>query len=100
MKKALNIKATLYDPTLLKNLVEKLASQHVDKGYNQALVPQQWQPLETSCTMAYVMGNFDLGSKPEQQAAELSMPFTSLFLFTCIKEKYGLFQLEWSASLS
>lgn len=100
MKKTMNITATLYDPGLLRNLVEKLASKHVDQGYTKALIPQQWEPLETSCTIAYVMGRFDLDGKEDQLTREFKVPFTSQFLFTCTKEKYGLFNLEWSVSLS
>ncbi|CAN5750657.1 hypothetical protein BH11BAC4_BH11BAC4_02070 [soil metagenome] len=99
MKKEMNITANLYDPGLLKNLVEKLASSHVDFGYNEALVPENWTALETCGTVAYVMGTFSL-QQENNTTEELNVPFTSCFLFTCIKEKYGLFNLEWSSSLS
>ena len=99
MKKEMNITASLYDPGLLKNLVEKLATRHVDFGYNEALVPENWKALETFCTMAYVMGTFSLQTKGSGME-QINMPFTSCFLFTCTKEKYGLFNLEWSSSLS
>jgi hypothetical protein len=98
MKKALDITATLYDPDLLKNLVEKLASKHVDKGYHQITTPEEWEPFESSCTIAYVMGNFDMSTMISGE--EVNMPFTTQFMFTCIKTKYSLFNLEWSSSLS
>ena len=99
MKKEMNITANLYDPGLLKNLVEKLASSHIDFGYNEALVPENWKALETCCTVAYVMGTFSLETTSPVKE-QINVPFTSCFLFTCIKEKYGLFSLEWSSSLS
>ncbi len=101
MKKEMSISASLYDPGLLKNLVEKIASNHVDYGYTNAKVPREWNAVETSCTMAYVMGTFSMNAKGNSfNNGEFNVPFTSCFLFTCIKEKYGLFNLEWSASLS
>ena len=99
MKKEMNITARLYDPGLLKNLVEKLAARHVDFGNNDALVPENWKALETFCTMAYVMGTFSLQTEGPI-IEQFNVPFTSCFLFTCTKEKYGLFNLEWSSSLS
>ncbi|MEO6490491.1 MAG: hypothetical protein ABIO04_11160 [Ferruginibacter sp.] len=100
MKKTMNITARLYDPLLLKNLVEKLASRHVDQGYIQANIPGQLKAIVSCSTMAYVMGNIDLDPAGNNFKEQISMPFTTRFMFTCIKEKYGLFQLEWSASLS
>lgn len=100
MKKTLKITATLYDPTLLKNLVERLASKHIDKGFTKAVIPCNWQPIENCSTTAYVMGNIDLNAGNGDVNKKISMPFTTRFLFTCIKEKYGLFNLEWSSSLS
>ena len=98
MKKTFNVTANLYDPGLLKSLVEKLASSKVDFGYNEALVPENWNAMKTCCTMAYVMGTFSIQINGVEK--QMNIPFTSCFLFTCIKEKYGLFNLEWSSSLS
>jgi hypothetical protein len=100
MKQEISISATLYDPGLLRNLVEKLASSHLDMGYHKVTVPNQWKALETSCIIAYVMGTFDLHTKGNAFDEQFNIPFTSCFLFTCTKEKYGLFNLEWSSSLS
>jgi len=100
MKKELSITANLNEPDLLRAAVERLAARHVDMGYAETLVPNQWKAIETSCIQAYVLGNFDMqknGSKPEDV---VSVPFGGCFLFTCIKGKYNLFNLEWSSSLS
>ena len=99
MKKAINITANLYDPGLLKMLVEKLASGHKDFGYNEALVPENWNALETCCTVAHVMGTCSIENEGNGNK-QIDVPFTSRFLFTCTKAKYGLFGLEWSSSLS
>lgn len=98
MKKAINVTANLYDPGLLKSLVEKLASSQSDFGYHEDPVPENWNALKTCCTMAHVMGTFSFQHDGTEK--QHNVPFTSCFLFTCIKEKYGLFNLEWSSSLS
>lgn len=100
MKQALSITANLNEPDLLKTMVETLASRHVDMGYHNITVPGQWKAIESSCIMAYVLGNFDLKLNSNGIEEQVNMPFASCFLFTCIKGKYGLFNLEWSSSLS
>lgn len=99
MKRKINISANLYDPSLLKTLVEKLASKNMELKNNHIVVPGKWKALETSSTMAYVMGTFSI-QKKETGRKEISVPFTSCFIFTCTKEKHRKFELEWSASLS
>jgi hypothetical protein len=81
-------------------VVETLASRHIDLGYSHSTVPQQWKAIETSCIQAYVLGNFDLQTSGGEIEEQMNIPFSSCFLFTCIKGKYGLFNLEWSSSLS
>jgi hypothetical protein len=100
MKQKISITANLNDPANLKDLVENLASCHTDKGYCKAQVPQKWKALEMSSTQVYVLGSLNVHAKTNEYEKKLNMPFTSSFLFTCIKEKCGLFNLEWSVSLS
>ena len=95
----MTITTTIYEPDLLKDLVEKLASGHKDYGYCEAEVPSDFRPLEISCTLAQVLGSFEL-EQENTQGQKLIVPFTTCFLFTCTKEKFGLFNLEWSSSLS
>ena len=97
MKQLMSISANLYEPVLLKNMVEKLASRHVDMGFSKIPVPQQWKAIESSCIQATVSGSLDLNQKDNNQE---DIPFDSCFLFTCIKGKNDLFNLEWSSSLS
>ncbi|MEP7164299.1 MAG: hypothetical protein ABI741_06375 [Ferruginibacter sp.] len=99
MKQEISITANLNEPDLLKTMVETLASRHIDMGYSETPVPADWKAIETSCLMAYVLGTFDLHAKGNIRE-QVNMPFASCFLFTCIKGKYGLFNLEWSSSLS
>jgi hypothetical protein len=100
MKQTLNVTANLNEPGLLRTVVETLASRHVDQGYDKSVVPQQWKAIETSCIQAYVLGSFDMKTNDNNACEEINVPFASCFLFTCFKAKYGLFNLEWSSSLS
>lgn len=100
MKKNISITASFHQPATLKDLVENIASCHTDMGYCKVAVPQEWKAVEISSTQIYVMGSFDVHTKTDSSVNQISMPFTSSFLFTCLKEKCGLFNLEWSLSLS
>ena len=100
MKQEMRIIANLDEPDILKKMVETLASGRVDLGYENARVPQQWKAIETSTNEAFVLGTIDLHFTNNYWEEQISLPFTSSFLFTCIKEKYGSFNLEWSSSLS
>jgi hypothetical protein len=100
MKQKISITANLNDLANLKDLVENLASCHTDRGYCKVPVPEKWKALEMSSTQVYVLGSLDVHTKTNESVKKVNMPFTSSFLFTCIKEKCGLFNLEWSVSLS
>jgi len=100
MKQEMNVKAHLNEPGVLVTIVETLASQHVDKGYSKMRVPRQWSAVETSSIQAFVLGNFNVTKDTEETEETITIPFSGSFLFTCFKEKNGLFNLVWSASLS
>jgi hypothetical protein len=100
MKQNYRINVNLNEQANLKDLVENLASCQNDLGYSDVNLPSTWKALEVSSTQALVMGAFEVYTGSEKMQKELSLPFASSFLFTCIKEKCGLFNLEWSQSLS
>jgi hypothetical protein len=95
MNNSLLINATLDQPGLLENLVEKLAQRHCDTGYGKAVVPKSWKAVETSSTDTFVSGTIAMAGEDEL----INMPFITRFLFTCIKEKKDTYKLEWSFSL-
>ena len=97
MNNILHIKTSLDTPELVENMVEKLAIRHADIGYGNATVPKYHNALETSSLESYVSGNIQLSFENEEK---IKMPFTSAFLFTCIKEKRKEYRLNWSFSLS
>ena len=100
MKQNYRISVNLNDQANLKNLVENLASCYTDRGYSKVTLPGTWKAVEISSTQAFVMGSFKVHTKADNTEMKLNMPFLSSFLFTCIKENSGLFNLEWSVSLS
>ena len=100
MNQVLQITATLDQPDLLENLVEKLASRRYDIGYSKEIVPQEWQAIETSSTETYVSGTLSFSGFTNNEDASINMPFITSMLFTCIKGKEGDYRLLWSSSLS
>jgi hypothetical protein len=88
--------ALLNEPYLLKDLVETLASQRPDMGYNQEKVQVGWKAIETSSIEAHVSGQLGISS----EADEVNILFTTCFLFTCTKGKREDYQLAWVNSLS
>jgi len=96
MINSLQITATIDEPELLKDTVEKLASRHYDPGYGMQKMPGDYEVLETSSTEAYVNGVVAMNNSDEQ----INIPFITLFVFTCIKRKDGVYKLGWSSSLS
>jgi len=96
MNNTLLISATFDQPGFLEDLVEKLAYRHYDIGYSKAVVPKNLKAIETSSTETYVSGTVAIADQDEI----IKMPFITRFLFTCVKEKNGSYDLEWSSSLS
>lgn len=96
MKMPLKITATLDKPTLIEDMVEKLADRRIDVGYSNALVPQELKAVDTSSTETYVSGTIALKDNDET----INMPFITCFIFTCIKGKEKPYKLEWASSLS
>jgi len=88
--------ATLQEPGMLKNLVERLACRHYDNDFIFEKVPSDWKAIETSSLEAYVSVDITLSDKKEL----FSIPLITCFLFTCIKEKSGKYNLALSSSLS
>ena len=96
MKNNLLISATLDQPQFLEDFIEKLAYRRYDIGYGKAIVPKNVKAIETSSTETYVSGTIAIADTHEL----INMPFITLFLFTCTKEKDGLYKLGGSFSLS
>ena len=100
MNHILQITATLDQPELLENLVEKLASRRYDIGYSREILPQEWEAVDTSSTETYVSGTLSFAGVMNNDDASINMPFITSMIFTCIKGKQDDYRLLWSSSLS
>ena len=92
----LAITASLYEESILENLVEELAYRRTDIGYSRAMVPTSHKALETSSIEAHVSGEMNISTENDS----LNMPFITCFLFTCIKTKGKDYKFSWVNSLS
>jgi hypothetical protein len=93
---AIAITTSLFEQSLLEDLVEELAHRRIDIGYSRQSVPSGRQALETSSIEAYVSGEMNISTKHDFINAD----FTTCFLFTCIKIKGGEYKFSWINSLS
>jgi hypothetical protein len=96
MKKTLHITAKIDQPGFLEDMVEKLASTHNGSSYNNQKLSTDKRGFESSSTETYVSGTVIMDDSNEQ----INMPFITSFLFTCIQQKDGDYELEWASSLS
>jgi len=93
---ALEVSVTIDEAPLLKNLVEKLAHRHYDRGYSNQVVPDGWKAIETSSIEAYVSGCMDI----QEKKGYIALSYTTCFSFTCTKVLGGDNTLVWVNSLS
>src|SRR5690349_20500798 len=94
MKKNLHITASLDQPELLENMVEKLACRRSDSESDER--NGDWQLMNTSSVEKYVSGTVALSGNRE----ETRLSFVTCFIFCCTKEKSDPYRLHWSMSLS
>ncbi|HEY4147651.1 MAG TPA: hypothetical protein VGM41_01915 [Chitinophagaceae bacterium] len=99
MNHPLIIAASLEEPGLLTEIVEKLAACKRNSDINRIALPDDWAVIDTSSTEAFVSGTMAIAEE-ENQEPPVNMPFYSSFFFTCIREKKARFELEWALSLS
>ena len=97
MKKNLHLTATLDQPELLEDMVEKLAARHYETGYAKARVPKTWQAIDTSSIEAYVSGVVEFDYNEEQR---IRIPFITCLVFSCTREKNDSYDLSWAASFN
>src|ERR1700748_64020 len=96
MKNSIQIVAIIDQPELLEEKIEQLAYRHHDEGHAVQNIPASRIVFETSSVERYVTG-FAVMNNPHEQ---ISTPFITCFVFTCIKSKDSVYKLEWSSSLS
>ena len=97
MKKDIHLSASFDQPELLEHMIEKLASRRFDIGYAKMPVPQPWKAIETSTVETYVNGTVEFDCDED---TIIRMPFTTCFIFCCIKGKNDPYDLNWSFSFN
>ncbi|HSU27348.1 MAG TPA: hypothetical protein VLJ68_03140 [Chitinophagaceae bacterium] len=95
-RSTLAITATLSELEFLENIVIKLAGRRQEMGYTAEKVQVGWNALGSSSIEAYVSGDINISNNADL----LNMPFTTCFLFTCIKTKRSDYSLTFVSSLS
>jgi len=96
MKNSLQVIAIIDQPQLLEDKIEHLAHRYYDLGYSLQNIPANQVAIETSSVETYVSGNAVMNNPDEQ----ISIPFVTCFVFTCIKTQGRVYKVEWSSSLS
>lgn len=97
MKKNIHLTATVDKPEVLENIIEELAKRQYTTGNRNIAVPKCLQPIDTSSIESYVSGNVEFDYNETQR---IRVPYITGFIFSCIKEKYGIYELKWGLSLS
>lgn len=97
MKKNLHITATLDQPELLEEMVEKLAIRSYENSQSKIRVPKTWEALETSSLEAFVSGVVEFDYNEEQR---IRIPFVTCLVFSCTKTKNETYDLCWVASFN
>jgi len=95
-KESTYLKAKLGEAFLLKYVIESLAQRKTPAGYHLEKTGPEQIAIESSSVEAFVSGNIYYITHNIQ----LSLPFTTSFLFTCIKTRRTGFSLNWVLSLS
>lgn len=102
MKQTLYISASFDQPEFLQDLVERLADRRYETGFISQTIPAKHNSFESSTIETYVSGVIGINIPVDTETGEerINMPFTTSFLFTCIKGKQKNFKMEWLLSLS
>lgn len=102
MKDSLYISSHFDQPEFLQDLVERLADRRHDTGFRSQSIPAGHRSFESSTVETYVSGTngIDFPGSSETGTERINMPFTSSFLFTCIRGNQKTFRMQWILSLS
>ena len=96
MKQNLHITASIDQPELMEDMIERLAYRNKDLGYAETSRTGDWQAVDTSSIEKYVSGSLEVDFENEK----MHIPFISSFIFSCTKEEKNPYKLNWSMSLS
>lgn len=94
MKPLIQIEARLDHPDLVLNIVEDLVCRQAQMNLPTI---HGWQVIDTSSIEAYAGGSL-VQTEGKQQSTVSS--FTTMFLFTCLRDTSGQFSLRWCIGLN
>ena len=97
MKKNLHLTATLDQPELLVDIVERLATQRNENSHEIVRVPGEWQVMETSSIEVYASGSVEFDYNDDQR---IRVPFVTCLIFSCTREKNNCCDVCWAASFN
>jgi hypothetical protein len=97
MKKDIHLSTSVDKLELLESLIEDLVNKNQHHSYKKSRVPRQWQTIDTSSVEVYFCGQVEFDYNESQR---IRVPYTTPFLFICVKEKSHLYYLNWSFSLN
>lgn len=95
MKQSLQIEAVVEQPQLLENMVERLVGNKAPYDVAE-LVTEGWKEAPVASAETYVSCTVML----DDENAHIALPFTTSFLFSCIKDEDGRYKIEWACSMS
>ena len=97
MKKNLHLTATLDQPELLEDMVERLATLRNENSHELVQVPGEWQVMETSSIEVYASGSVEFDYNDEQR---IRVPFVTCLIFSCTRENNNCCDVCWAASFN
>ena len=94
-KSKMTIDTNVEDPSLLQLLVETLAECNPGFKNSYKKVQRGWISIKTSTIQTRVHGGISFSSRKNK-----NVRYATCFVFTCIKQRKGKYDLTWSSSLS
>lgn len=69
-----------------------------EDGYS----PIGYEKINWSSALSKINGNVEIGfiTMPDEKINQVNIPFSSWFLFSCVKNKAEDYKIGWAASLS
>ena len=97
MKKDLHLIASVDQPEMMENIIEKLATRQYAPAYSSATLPSSWKAINSSSVESYISGRVEFDYNETERIRIL---YTTSFLFSCAIKKKDEYELFWSVSLS
>lgn len=90
------VTTSVNEPVLMKLIVEELAAKRNNMSMAGQKIDHNLVAVDTSSPESFVTGSIDV----EYNSLQLSIPYVTGFIFTCLKSKRPFFEMQWAMSLS